>query len=151
MAISAAEYSRRLNTLLRGDVLADIVEELLIKDEETIQELKKQDYLEGDIYGDGQSYATYRSRAYREEKMKKNPLAGGKVDLIYSGKFVKSLNLSKRRKNAYRFISRVSYAPLLSERYGDIFSLNKKVFEKYQIEILKPRFATQIKRYAKIQ
>jgi hypothetical protein len=61
-----------------------MVAEELLKDESTLKKLKKQDFLEGDIYGDETNVA-YRSKSYELFKAGKNPLAGGAVDLTSAG------------------------------------------------------------------
>jgi len=147
--ISAKEYQLRMK-VLNQRTLEQLANEVIVKDEATIRDLKEQDFLQGDIYGDDYSYATYRSQTYASMKYKQNPLANGKVDLVLTGRFVKSLRLKKPVRNRYQFYSRVPYASELEDRYGKIFGLNQKVFDKYQKEILRPRFVRLIKNYAKI-
>ena len=149
--ISPAEYQRRLQTVLNLAKLQEIVAEELIKDESTLKMLKEQDFLEGDIFGDGRSYATYRSVGYSKMKQAKNPLAGGKVDLILTGKFVDSMFLKKAKSGSYTFGNTDTKRNILKEIYGDnIFGLNQKVFDKYLNDITAPRLYRKIKTIAKI-
>jgi len=122
-----------------------MVEQELKKEEQTLKDLKEQDFLDGDIYGNGQDVA-YRSKNYEIFKSKKNPLAGGSVDLILTGKFVNAMFLKSQMKGKYFFGNRDSKAKMLANKYGnDIFGLNQKVFSKFQKDIIKNRFIRQIK------
>jgi len=151
MSISATEYQKRLQPLLNLSTLQAIVSELVIKDEATVKLLKEQDFLQGDIYGDGRSYATYRSKGYEQLKRAKNPIAGGKVDLINTGAFVDAMKLNQPRNGKYLFGNTDSKRNILKDIYGEnIFGLNQNVFSKYQKDIIAPRFITAIKVKAKI-
>ena len=144
--VSAAEMLRRLQTLKKKN-LQNIVKELLIKDEETIIILKEQDYLEGDIYGDGVTLRRYRSVNYELFKSRKNPLAGGAVDLIDTGEFVNAMQLVKTKYNKYIFKNNNLKSKLLEDKYGkDIFGLNQSVFDKYQNDIIRPRFIKELQK-----
>ena len=144
--VSAAEMLRRLQTLKKKN-LQNIVEELLIKDEETIRILKEQDYLDGDIYSDGVTLRRYRSVNYELFKSRKNPLAGGAVDLIDTGEFVDAMQLIKTKGNKYLFKNNNLKSKLLEDKYGkDIFGLNQSVFYKYQNDIIRPRFIKELKK-----
>lgn len=134
-----------------------MVNEELIKDEKTLKILKEQDYLEGDIYGDG-SYATYHPQnsyeanrkagydLYEPFKANLNPLANGKVDLILTGAFVDAMYLLKPKQGKYLFGNRDKKRNKLVEQYGkEIFGLNQTVFDKFQKDIIAPRFRRKIK------
>jgi len=128
-----------------------MVNEELVKDETTIKTLKEQDFLQGDIYGDGRSYATYRSKGYEQMKRSKNPIAGGKVDLIATGQFVDSMYLLKPKGDKYSFGNNDKKRNILKDIYGDnIFGLNQNVFNKYLNDITAPRLYRRIKVTAKI-
>jgi len=128
-----------------------MVNELLVKDETTLKTLKEQDFLQGDIFGDGKSYASYRSKGYENYKRAKNPIAGGKVDLINTGAFVDAMRLGKGRNGRYMFGNTDKKRNILKEMYGpNIFGLNQNVFNKYQKEIIAPRFIRAIKVKANI-
>jgi hypothetical protein len=151
MPISPAEYQRRLKAVANITVLRELVNEEFTKDEGTLLELKKQDYLEGDIYGNGTDVA-YRSTNYEIFKSKLNPKAGGAVDLILTGDFISSFFLLKGRAGKYLFGAKDKKRNQLVNKYGiDIMGLNKQVFEKYQKEITAPRFIRRLKNYAKIR
>jgi hypothetical protein len=121
-----------------------MVAEELQKDESTLKQLKEQDFLEGDIYGNGTNLA-YRSRDYELFKAGKNPLAGGAVDLILTGDFVDAMYLLKPKQGRYRFGNRDKKRNKLVQKYGDgIFSLNQNVFNKYIKDITAPRLKRNI-------
>jgi hypothetical protein len=125
--------------------LKEIVNEEIVKEETTLKQLKEQDFLEGDIYGNG-TLVAYRSKNYEIFKSRKNPLAGGAVDLINTGAFVDAMKLNKPKGNKYLFGNTNSKRKILVDKYGiDIFGLNQNVFDKFQIEIIKPRFVKKLK------
>lgn len=151
MPISAKQMSQRLKPLLTLSKQREIVEELILKDEKTLKLLKEQDYLEGDIYGNG-DYATYHPNnsyevnrkagynLYEPFKASLNPLANGKVDLILTGAFVDAMYLLKPKAGKYLFGNRDKKRNILKEMYGEnIFGLNQKVFDKFQKDIIYPR------------
>ena len=122
-----------------------MVNEELIKEEKTLKLLKRQDFEEGDIFGDGKTY-TYRSPSYENFKRTINPLAGGKVDLILTGAFVDSMYLLKPKQGRYLFGATDSKRSKLVEAYSiNIMGLNQNVFDKFQKEIIAPRFVRKIK------
>lgn len=122
-----------------------MVNEELIKEEKTLKLLKRQDFEEGDIYGNGKTY-TYLSPKYENFKRTINPLAGGKVDLILTGAFVDSMYLLKPKQGRYLFGATDSKRSKLVEAYSiNIMGLNQNVFDKFQKEIIAPRFVRKIK------
>ena len=144
--ISVAQYQKRLQSVTKITVLRELVNEELIKEESNLKLLKEQDFLQGDIFGDGRSYQTYRSKGYENYKRQKNPIANGHVDLINTGAFVDAMYLLKPKQNKYLFGNKDTKRNILKEIYGDnIFGLNQKVFDKFQIEVIKPRFIRAIK------
>ena len=147
--ISVAEYQRRLKRVTNLSLLQGLVEEELIKDETTLKRLKEQDFLQGDIYGNDTNVA-YRSRGYELFKASINPIAGGSVDLILTGDFVDAMFLLKGNKGVYKFGNKDKKRNMLQQKYGDVFGLNQQVFNKYQKEIIAPRFLNKIRNYAKI-
>ena len=134
-----------MQPLTKITVLRDMVREELIKEEDTLRMLKEQDFLEGDIYGNG-AKDTYASEDYSRYKMSLNPLAGGFVDLIKTGAFIDSFKLNKPKENRYLFGATNSKRGELVKKYGiDIMGLNQGVFDKFQKEIIAPRFVRKIK------
>ena len=122
-----------------------MVNEEIIKEETAIKTLKEQDFLEGDIYGDG-TRQVYENRDYSLYKSQLNPLAGGSVDLIVTGQFVDAMYLLKPKQGKYLFGNTDKKRNILKLMYGDnIFVLNQKVFEKFQRDIIAPRFIRKIK------
>ena len=143
---SAAEMLRRLKSVSRITVLREMVYDELIKEEHTLVMLKEQDFLEGDIYGSG-AKDTYASKTYAQEKFKKNQRAGfGNVDLINTGAFIDSFKLNKPKENRYLFGATDPKRNMLVKDYGiDIMGLNQDVFDKFQKEIIAPRFIKKLK------
>ena len=122
-----------------------MVNEEIIKEETAIKTLKEQDFLEGDIYGDG-TRQVYENRDYSLYKSQLNPLAGGSVDLIVTGQFVDAMYLLKPKQGKYLFGNTDKKRNILKLMYGDnIFVLNQKVFEMFQRDIIAPRFIRKIK------
>lgn len=123
-----------------------MVNEEIVKEETTLKTLKEQDFLEGDIYGDGKTLVSYRSKNYELYKSQKNPLAGGAVDLIVTGQFVDAMYLLKPKQGKYMFGNTDKKRNILKEMYGEnIFGLNQNIFEKFQRDIIAPRFIRKIK------
>lgn len=150
MSISAREYQNRLKKLTLPS-LQNLVEQEVQKRESQVKILKEQDFLEGDIYGDG-TRANYRSRNYELFKAQKNPVAGGAVDLILTGKFVESMYLLKQKRGRYLFGNRDQKRQGLIEKYGvGIFSLNQVAFSKFQKDFVQKPFIRNIKKYANIR
>jgi len=148
--ISVAQYQKRLQSVTKITVLRELVNEELIKEESNLKLLKEQDFLQGDIFGDGTTFR-YRSLDYERYKQAKNPIAGGKVDLINTGSFVDAMYLLKPKQGRYLFGNRDTKRNILKQIYGDnIFGLNQKVFDKFQLEIIQPRFIRAIKAKANL-
>lgn len=151
MGISATEYQKRLQPFLKLQALQEITSQEILKEEESIKGLKEQDFLEGDIYGDGKTLVSYRSKNYELFKAKKNPIAGGAVDLILTGSFVNAMKLNKPKDGRYMFGNTDKKRNILKEMYGEnIFGLNQNVFAKFQKDIILPRFIRSLKKKANI-
>jgi len=129
-----------------------MTEELILKEESALKNLKEQDLLEGDIFSDGKSFATYRSRSYGRLKLSMNPRANGKVDTIFTGKTVNSYFLLKPRGGRYRFgnSNRKVFENLKSIYNHGLDGLNQDVFNKFQKDIIAPRLIRKIKTTANI-
>jgi len=123
-----------------------MVNELYLKAEDEIKQLKEQDFLHGDIFGNGKTY-DYQSQKYSQFKSKKNPIAGGKIDLIVTGQFVDAMYLLKPKQSKLKFGNTDKKRNILKEMYGDnIFGLNQVVFDKYQREVIYPRHLRVMKK-----
>jgi hypothetical protein len=138
--ISAKQMQSRLQQVANPTWLQNQVHEIILKHEKEIKLIKEQDFLEGDIYGDG-TLVSYRSKNYELFKAQKNPLAGGAVDLIDKGDFVDAMHLLKPKGNRYMFGNKDKKRRALVEKYSNkIFGLNQDAFNKFQKEILAPKF-----------
>jgi hypothetical protein len=135
--------------------LKNLVNIEIINNEEKLVDVKKQQYLVGDIFSNGKK-AKYSKKSrvveggtelYRDFKNKLNPKAGlGNVDLILSGSFINSFFL-KEKGEGYIFESNDSKADDLLGRYGeDIFNLNNKAFNDFLIKYVKKPFTSEIKK-----
>lgn len=150
--MSPTEYQKRLQPFLNLSRLQEITSEEIIKEETNLKNLKEQDFLDGDIYGDGKTLLSYRSKDYELFKSRLNPIAGGAVDLILTGEFVDAMFLLKPNNGKYLFGNSDSKKNMLVQKYGtNIFGLNQNVFTKFQIDIIQPRFIRKLKESAKIQ
>jgi len=144
--LSAAEMSRRLQPLTNLQTLQKIVEKEVVKNESELVDYKKGDLLIGDIYGDG-SRVPYRFNEYAEIKYFRNPMAGGEVDLIYNGDFIKSFFLSNTDNGSYLFDAKDWKRNLLVKKYSsDIFGMNQKKFNRFIDFYVKDEFIKEIKR-----
>lgn len=144
---SAAEMLRRLQSVNKITVLRDMVYDEIIKEEDDLKFIKEEEYLEGDIYSTG-TKTTYAWDSYKKEKYAKNPRAGyGNVDLINTGAFIDSFKLNKPKQNKYKWGATDSKRNKIVDMYGEeIMGLNQESFDKFQIEIIKPRFVEKLRK-----
>lgn len=144
-----------MKPLLNQQHLKNLVNIEIINNEEKLVDVKKQQYLVGDIFSNGRK-AKYSKKSrvveggtelYRDFKNKLNPKAGlGNVDLILSGSFINSFFL-KEKGEGYIFEASDSKADDLLGRYGeDIFNLNNKAFNDFLIKYVKKPFTSEIKK-----
>jgi hypothetical protein len=135
--------------------LKNLVNIEIINNEEKLVDVKKQQYLVGDIFSNGRK-AKYSKKSrvsegsselYRDFKNRLNPKAGlGNVDLILSGSFINSFFL-KEKGEGYIFEASDSKADDLLDRYGeDIFNLNNKAFNDFLIKYVKKPFTSEMKK-----
>jgi hypothetical protein len=148
--ISPAEYKRRLQTVRKKAVLEDLAFRLIMENDDQIIALKKEDYLEGNIYGTG-VFVSYQSKSYEYLKQSMNPRAGGNVDLIFDGDFIRNFYIIHISQNKYRFYSSDWKTTLLEEHYGkEIFGIDQNVFNQFQKQSLERPFTALIKQTANI-
>ena len=67
----------------------------------------------------GERVGTYRSREYKLMKIEMNPLAGGYVDLTYTGDFTNMLTLRRDSDKVAEIFSEDEKATMLKANYGD--------------------------------
>ena len=136
-----------MNRLANEQTLKILVNAEIAENEERLIAIKKDEYLDGDIYSNGVR-RTYAWKAYREEKLLLNPRADGFVDLIYSGSFIAAFELTTKGKG-YTFLSTDSKSNLLKSKYNnsksDIFDLNQDVFNQFIDKYVKKGFIRAIK------
>ena len=135
--------------------LKNLVNIEIINDEEKLVNIKKQQYIVGDIFSNGKK-AKYSKKSklvkdgnelYRDFKNKLNPKAGlGNVDLILGGSFINSFFLEEKGEG-YIFAATDSKADDLLDRYGeDIFNLSQKAFNNFLIKYVKDDFTKVLKK-----
>lgn len=141
---SAAEMYRRLQSVNKITVLREMVYAEISEKEKDLLDIKYDEFEQGDIYG---NYTTsrYKNAEYGNMKYQQNPRAGGNVDLIYTGAFLESFKLNKPKQNKYMFGATDKKRNKLVEKYGiDIMGLNQDDFDKFQIEVIRPKFIKKL-------
>lgn len=144
---SAAEILRRLQTVTKITTLREMVYDEIKAEEEFLKDIKEEEYKVGDIFSNGLN-KHYKDYFYAEYKNTKNPRAGfGNVDLIDEGSFIESFRLNKPNQNKYKWVATDKKRNILVGMYGDgIMGLNQESFERFQIEVVKPRFVNKLQR-----
>lgn len=129
-----------MKPLLNQQHLKNLVNVEIINDEDKLVDVKRQQYIVGDIFSNGRK-SKYSKKSklveggnelYMDFKHKLNPKAGlGNVDLILNGSFINSF-LLKEKGEGYIFGASDSKADELKNRYGEeIFNLNQKAFNEF--------------------
>ena len=150
MGISALEYQKRIKKLLNLPLLQKIVAEEIQKKESLIVKEKVKEFKKGEK-PDGSIIGIYKSKDYEVFKFNKNPLAGGVVDLILTGNFIKGLDLKQTKPSSFLFDSTDSKKDKLVTKYGsDIMSLNEQTFNTFLKKEVKNNFVKRLKSHAKI-
>lgn len=140
---SASEMLRRLQSVSRISTLRDMVYDEIIKEEDNLKFIKEEEFLEGDIYSIGERGSPYKNEDYAKYKFDKNQRAGFRIpDLINTGAFIDSFYLKKPKQNKYLWGATDKKRKEISKR---VYGLNQESFEKFQIEIIKPRFVRKLK------
>ncbi len=136
-----------MNRLANEQTLKILVNAEIAENEERLIAIKKDEYLDGNIYSNGVR-RTYAWKAYKEEKQLLNPRADGFVDLIYGGAFIGAFEITTKGKG-YTFLSTDSKARLLKEKYNnsksDIFDLDQNVFNDFINKYVKQGFIKALK------
>jgi len=139
--------SQRLHRLANEATLKILVNAEIAENEDRLISIKKEEYLDGNIYSNGVS-RTYAWDWYRQEKELMNPRASGFVDLIYSGSFIGAFEITEKGKG-YFFKSNDSKSSLLASKYNNsksnIFDLNQDVFNQFIDKYVKKGFIKAIK------
>ena len=128
-----------------------MVKEEIIKEETNLLGIKEDEFTRGER-PDGSRIGYYRSEIYRLNKIKTNPLAGGRVDLIKERKFVNSAYLMTNRPGIFGIGFSDSKTAMLLEKYNSgskgqksIQNINQGSWERFQKEVIAPRFLRKIK------
>jgi hypothetical protein len=146
--VSLKEAQRRLKKVTEAK-LQKKVEEFVLIDLE-IRDLKRYEYKRGlDPFGTPIGF--YMSDKYEEMKRRKNPLAGGNVDLIDTGKFSNQLFVKSLGNSKFIFRSQDDKGEILEERYGEkIWGLNEETFNNLQKEKYAPKLVRYIKQITRL-
>jgi len=144
MGVSLNQLKKRLQKVSQSK-LQKKVEEFVLTDIE-IRNLKRAEFKRGEL-PDGGIIGVYRDPGYQIMKQRMNPLAGGDVDLILTGKFTNQLFVKSLNNSKFIFDSQDEKTSILKARYTDeIMGLNPETFEKLQKEKYAPKLITYIKR-----
>jgi len=141
--VSLNQLKKRLQKVSQSK-LQKKVEEFVLTDLE-IRKLKRAEFKRGEL-PDGGVIGVYRNPNYQIMKQRMNPLAGGDVDLILTGKFTNQLFVKSLNNSRFIFDSQDEKTSMLKARYtDDIMGLNTETFEKLQKEKYAPKLITYIK------
>lgn len=107
----------RIEQLLKEEILAD---------KEKIVDLVRQRWRRG-VRPSGDIIGTYESFFYMQEKLQRNPLAGGNVDLIDTGALNEELTIFHQTKSKFTIFSTDEKAGQIAAKYGlDVFGLTEE-------------------------
>jgi len=144
MGVSLNQLKKRLQKVNQNK-LQKKVEEFVLTDLE-IRNLKRAEFKRGEL-PDGGIIGVYRDTNYQIMKQRMNPVAGGDVDLILTGKFTNQLFVKSLNNSRFIFDSQDEKTSMLKARYTDkIMGLNPETFDKLQKEKYAPKLITYIKR-----
>lgn len=143
---SFQELKNRLKKVQKKTTLNKIIDEIVLSDK-NLKYAKEDEFLHGNK-PDGSPIGRYKSKSYEQYKLRRNPLAGGDVDLIDTGSFVDNMKPFKsNRVGHYIFKSSDKKSPMLQAKYGsEIMGLNQKTFENIQKNVYADKFMLEIKR-----
>lgn len=86
---------------------------------------------------DGSIIGNYRSFAYEMEKRQRNPLAGGKVDLIDTGSLKDKLVVNYLGNALFNIFSEDKKAVMIAKKYGlDVYGLKLQEEEDVLLEAM---------------
>jgi len=112
---------------------------------------RKRDELKTGFNPDGSIIGEYRSPSYRLFKLQKNPLAGGKVDLILTGSTARRLGVDYLGNSVYQINSTDPKWEGLIAKYGDkIQAINPVIWDNLQKTEYAPKLVARIKQIAKL-
>ena len=123
----------KLSQITQSKVELLLKEEILENGKEIVQRVKER-WRQG-LRPDGNIIGTYRNFAYEMEKRQRNPLAGGKVDLIDTGALSNKLVINYIRGSLFTIFSDDNKATSIAQKYGlDVFGLTKEEEQDVMIE-----------------
>jgi len=149
MAISPAEYQKRLQPLLNLQKIQSIMDEIVLSDQKPLKEEKINEFEQG-LRPNGERIGFYRNPEYAIFKQQLNPKADGTVDLLLSRRTASTLFVHKGNKKG-SYIFGMTDTHNLVPKYGrDILGINQAWFEKRQNDIYRLTLVFNIKKQFKI-
>ena len=147
MAISVQRFQNRLQSLLQGNKIEEIVQKIVLSDEERLKERKEWEFTRG-LRPNNTKIGKYRDAEYAFFKQAINPLGDGYVDLLLTRSFLNKMRLQADVKREFIFNSSDPKQDKLLGMYGlDILKINQKWFEERQTQIYKFRLTFEINKY----
>lgn len=124
--------------------MAKLLSEEILGNQKEIVSLVRERWKQGKRPS-GSIIGEYRSFAYEQEKLRRNPLAGGNVDLIDTGSLNEKLNINDVGNSLFTIFSKDSKAILIAENYGlDVYGLTEDeeqmVLEEAGVRIINSLF-----------
>ena len=123
--------------------------EAIILNDKGIVDRKKAEHKAG-VDSEGQLIGDYRSPSYAAFKQRLNPVAGGKVDLILTGAYVRSLKTKSLGNGQYKVESDDEKAKGLIAKYdpnntGRLNTINQEVFLGRQKSVHAPLLVKKLR------
>ena len=125
------EYLEEIEQRARSIQILEIVDRVILEQKETIIKKVISQWKRG-VRPDGSIIGNYRSFVYMQEKLRRNPLAQGNVDLIDTGALSEGLTINKITKAVYTIFSDDSKAQMIADKYGlDVYGLSDDEKENF--------------------
>lgn len=146
MAISVATMQKRVQSLIQGNQIEEIVKKIVLSDEQALKERKEWEFSRG-LRPNNTKIGTYKDEEYADFKRQINPLGGGNVDLLLTRSFLNKMSVQVDVGREFIFNSSDSKRDSLLGKYGgDILKINQQWFEDRQTQIYKFRLVFDIKK-----
>lgn len=150
--LTLGSLARKLQKLTLPKI-QQTTQEIILTDNQIIE--RKRDELKAGRRPDGSVIGEYRSEGYRLFKMELNPFAGGKVDLILTGKTKNNLEVIAYGNGTFGFRSTDEKWGKLMEKYNDgsapaedLTTISPEVFNKLQEFVYHPELIHEMKQIA---
>lgn len=125
------EYLKQIQSRLRRISIAKVVDGLIIKHKKEVIKGVRGQWKKG-FRPDGNIIGVYRSFIYRQDKISRNPTAGGNVDLVDTGALSKGLTLNRILEGVFTIFSTDDKAIAIASKYGlDVYGLSPEETNKF--------------------